>query len=100
MSYIPAKARAMLGLQAPTTRSGLPASWTQPETRGWRERIEDLEGRLRSEVVRLIRMCEGSDLGKSEALVRAVGQVVSFGQEDERRKNHDEIIDDLMDDDR
>ena len=87
MSYIPAKARAMLGLQAPTTRPGLPASWTRPETRGWRQRIEDLECKLRSEVVRLIRMCEGSDLGKNEALVRAVGQVVSFGQEDERRSN-------------
>ncbi|KAF6233668.1 hypothetical protein HO173_008225 [Letharia columbiana] len=81
MSYIPAKARAMLGLQTPTTRPGLPSSWTRSETRGWRERIEDLECKLRSEVVRFIRMCEGSDLGKNDALVRAVGQVVSIGQE-------------------
>ena len=27
-------------------------------------------------------MCEGSDLGKNEALVRAVGQVVKSEQED------------------
>lgn len=87
MSYIPSKARAMLGLQAPTTRPGLPASWTQPETRGWRERIEDLKCKLRSEVVRLIRTCEGSDLGTNEALVRAVGEVVKFGQEDAHRSS-------------
>lgn len=85
MSYIPAKARAMLGLQTPTTRPSLPASWRRPETRGWKERIEDLEYKLRSEVVRFIRMCEGSELGKNDALVRAVGQVVKFGQEDVRR---------------
>ena len=48
MSYIPAKARAMLGLQTPTTRPGLPLSWTRPESRGWRERIEELECKLRS----------------------------------------------------
>ncbi len=80
MSYIPAKARATLGLQTPTYRPGLPASWTRPETRGWRERIEDLECKLRREVVRLIGLCEGSDLGENEALVRAVGQVVRIGQ--------------------
>lgn len=87
LSYIPAKARAMLGLQTPTTRPGLPASWTRPETRGWRERIEDLESKLRNDAVRLIRLCEGSDLGKNEALVRAVGQIVRFGQEDACRPN-------------
>lgn len=87
MSYIPAKARAMLGLQTPTTRPGLPASWTRPETRGWRKRIEDLECKLRIEVVGFIRMCEGSHLGKDEALVRAVGQVVRLGQEDAHRSS-------------
>ena len=30
-------------------------------------------------------MCQGSDLGKNEALMRAVGQVVGFGQEDMKR---------------
>ena len=79
--YIPAKARAMLGLQIPTTRPGLPAAWMRPETRGWRERIESLEHKLRREVARLIRMCEGSDFGKNEALIRAVGQIVKLGQE-------------------
>ena len=85
MPYIPAKARAMLGLQTPTTRPGLPASWRRPETRGWRERIENLECKLRREVMRLIRMCEGSNLGKNDALVRAVGQIVNFEQENARR---------------
>lgn len=87
MSYIPVKARAMLGLQTPTTRPGLPLSWTRPESRGWRERIEDLEWKLRSEVARLVSMCQGSDLGKNEALIRAVGQVVRFGQEETSRPN-------------
>lgn len=75
MSYIPAKARAMLGLQTPTVRPSLPASWRRPETGGWRERIEDLKRKLRSEVMKLITMCEGSELGKNDALVRAVEQV-------------------------
>ena len=80
MPYIPAKARAMLGLlQTPTTRPGLPASWMQSQSRGWGERIENLECKLRGEVLRLIRVCEGSD--SDEALVRAVGQIVEFGQE-------------------
>lgn len=87
MSYIPTKARAMLGLQAQTIRPGLPASRTQPETRGWKARIEDLRCNLRSEVMRFIRMCEGSDLGKNEALVRAVGEVVMVGHEDARRSS-------------
>ena len=81
MPYIPAKARAMLGLQTPTTRPGLPASWTRLELRGWRERIENLDSKLRREVVRFIRMCEGSDLGENEALVRAVGEIIDFEQE-------------------
>lgn len=81
MSYIPAKARAMLGLQTPTTRPGLPACWTLAETRGWRERIGNLQCKLRGEAARLTTMCEGSGLGDKEALVRAVGQVVIFGQD-------------------
>lgn len=85
MPYIPAKARAMLGLQTPTARPGLPASWTRPETRGWRERIENLQCKLEREVVRFIRMCEGSDLGKNEALVRAVGEIIDAGQGNARR---------------
>lgn len=87
MSYIPAKARAMLGLEIPTTRPALPVSWTRPETRAWRERIEELKCKLRSEVVRLIGTCEGSDLGRNEALVRAVGEIVTFGQEDAHRSS-------------
>ena len=80
MPYIPAKARAMLGLlQTPTTRPGLPASWTQSQSRGWGERIENLECKLRREVLRLIRMCQGSD--SDEALVRAIGQIIDFAQE-------------------
>ena len=78
MPYIPAKARAMLGLPAP---------WMQPETQEWRNRIENLQCRLRREVVRLIRMCERSDLGKNESLIRAVGQVVEYGQARAHRYN-------------
>ena len=85
MPYIPAKARAMLGLQSQTTRPGLPASWTRLELRGWRERIENLEGKLKREVVRFVRMCEGSALGENEALVRAVGEIIDFEQESSRR---------------
>ena len=85
MPYIPAKARAMLGLQTQTTRPGLPASWTRLELRGWRERIENLEGKLKREVVRFVRMCEGSDLGENEALARAVGGIIDFEQESSRR---------------
>lgn len=85
MSYIPVKARAMLGLQTPTIRPGLPLSWTRPESRGWRERIEDLEWKLRNEVARLVNMCQGSESGKNEALIRAVGQIVRFGQEETSR---------------
>ena len=87
MPYIPAKARAMLGLQTPTLRPGLPASWTRPEIRGWRERVEKLECKLRREVVRFIRMCEGSDLGKNEALVKAVGEIIASGRENARRSS-------------
>ena len=85
MPYIPAKARAMLGLQTPTTRPGLPAPWTRPETQGWRARIEDLECKLSSEAVRVVRICQGSHLGKDKSLVRAVGQVISLGQENAHR---------------
>ena len=85
MPYIPAKARSMLGLQTPTTRPGLPASWTRLELRGWRERVENLEGKLRREAVRFVRMCEGSDLGENEALVRAVKEIIDFEQEKSRR---------------
>ena len=82
MLYIPAKARAMLGLQTPNTRPGLPAAWTRPKTQGWRERIDDLEHKLRNEVVRFIKMCQGSEFSKNEALIRAVGQAIRFRQED------------------
>lgn len=75
----------MLGLQAPTARPGLPASWTRPETREWRERIGNLKYELRKMVARYIKICEESDLGRNEALVRAVGQVVIFEQGDARR---------------
>ena len=87
MPYIPSKARAMLGLQTPTTRPGLPASWTRPETQGWRARIEELECKLSSEAVRVVRICQGSHLGKDESLVRAVGQVITLGQEDAHRSS-------------
>ena len=87
MSYIPAKARAMLGLQTPTARPGLPACWIRSDTQGWWERVATLEQKLRGEVVRLIGLCEGSDLGRNEALVRAVGQVVDQAKW-ESWKNH------------
>ena len=87
MPYIPSKARAMLGLQTPTTRPSLPASWTQPETQRWRARIEDLECKLSSEAMRVVRICQGSRLGKDESLVRAVGQVINLRQEDAHRSS-------------
>ena len=52
-----------------------------------RERVENLEGKLRREVVRYIRMCEGSDVGENEALVRAVGEILDFEQESSHRSN-------------
>ena len=80
MPCVPAKACAMLGLlQTPTTRPGLPVSWTQSQSRGWGERITILECKLRREVIRLVRMCEGGS--SDEALVRAIGQIVDFGHE-------------------
>ena len=85
MPYVPAKARAMLGLQTPTTRPDLPASCTRAEIREWRERIKTLECKLRREVMRFVRMCEGSD--SNEALVRAIGQIVDFGQVNARRSS-------------
>ena len=87
MPYIPSKARAMLGLQTPTTRPVLPASWTRPETQGWRARIEDLECKLSNEAMRVVRICQGSHLSKDESLVRAVGQVINLGHEDAHRSN-------------
>lgn len=58
---------------------------TRPETRGWRERIETLQFTLEREVVNFIKMCEGSDSGKNEALVRAVGEIIDARQENARR---------------
>lgn len=87
MPYIPSKARAMLGLQTPTTRPGLPASWTRPETQGWRARLEDLECKLSNEAVRVVRVCQGSHLDKDESLVKAIGQVITLGQEDAHRSS-------------
>ena len=87
MPHIPAKARAMLGLQTPTTRPGLPASWMRLELRGWRARLENLEDKLRREVVRFISVCEGSNLGENDALVRAVGEIIDFEQEKSRRSS-------------
>ena len=80
LSDIPCKARAMLGIQTPTSRPSLPTSWIWPETLGWKERTENLEVRLRREVKRLIRECEKRETGREDALVKAVWEIVGVGE--------------------
>lgn len=92
ISYIPSKARAMLGLSPSTTarpvRPTLPNSWLRPQIMSWGKRVEELELGLGTEVGRLVRECLASDgQGKSEgqrngegALVRAVSEVVRLGE--------------------
>ena len=90
MSYIPSKARAMLGLQMPGRRPPLPSCWVRPcvEGMGWRERIEKVKCGLRKELGRVLRECVGFDLGilVEEVMVRAVGEVVRLVEQREARK--------------
>lgn len=80
ISYIPSKARAMLGLRMPGRRTPLPSCWVRPcvEGMGWRERIEKVKCGLTRELGRVLRECVGCDLGVlvDEVMVRAVGEVV------------------------
>lgn len=90
ISYIPSKARAMLGLQMPGRRPPLPSCWVRPyvEGMGWRERIEKVECGLRRELGRVLRECVGCDLGflVEEVMVRAVSEVVRFVEQREAGK--------------
>ena len=77
ISYIPSKARAILGLQM---SAPLPSHWVEPHGGGmrWWERIEKVRGGLRRELGRVLRECVGCDLGVvvEEVMVRAVGDVI------------------------
>lgn len=89
ISYVPSKARAMLGLQPSTTsrpvRPTLPRSWLRPQVLSWGERVEGLEVGLGREVGRLVGQCLTGDMhgekGEVEGpLVRAVGEVVTLSE--------------------
>ncbi len=87
ISYIPPKARALLGLQMPGPRPPLPSCWVKPhvEGMGWRERIEKVKGGLRRELGRVLRECVECDLGVvvEEVMVRAVGDIVRLVEQSE-----------------
>lgn len=87
ISYIPPKARAMLGLQMPGRRPPLPSCWVKPyvEGRGWRERIEKVKCGLRRELGRVLGECAGCDLAVlvKEVMVRAVGEVIRLVEQRE-----------------
>lgn len=89
ISYIPSKARAMLGLQPSTTsrpvRPTLPSSWLRPQVLSWGERVEGLEVGLGREVGKLVGECLAGDVhgerGEVEGpLVRAVGEIVTLSE--------------------
>ena len=87
ISYIPYKARAMLGLQIPGRRTPLPSCWVKPyvEGMGSRERVEKVKRGLRRELGRVLGECVGCDLGAlvEEVMVRAVGKVVRLVEQRE-----------------
>lgn len=89
ISFIPSKARAMLGLQPSTTsrpmRPTLPSSWLRPQVLSWGERVEELEVGLGREVGKLIATCLAGEVrgerGNIEGpLVKALGEVVSLNE--------------------
>ncbi|KAK0510071.1 hypothetical protein JMJ35_007465 [Cladonia borealis] len=90
ISYIPSKARAMLGLQMPGPRAPLPSHWVKPHGGGiaWRERIEKVKGGLRRELGRVLRECVGCELGVTveEVMVRAVGEIIRLVEQREAGK--------------
>ena len=90
ISYIPSKARAILGLQMPGLRAPLPSHWVKPhgEGMGLRERIEKVKGGLRRELGRVLRECVGCDLGfvVEEVMVRAVGDIIRLVEQREAGK--------------
>ena len=90
ISYIPSKARAILGLQMPGPRAQLPSHWVKPHGggMGWRESIEKVKGGLRRELGRVLRECVGCDLGVlvEEVMVRAVGDVIRLVEQKEAGK--------------
>jgi len=80
---IPSKARAMLGLPPSASRPPLPAVWTRP-TRGWGERVRELEARLEGEVGRLVECCLGVDYEEwrgVKALGTALGEVLKASRD-------------------
>lgn len=97
-SSIPRKALATLGIQAPTTSPAAGTSWLRSETPDMKgkemktedssvqqqkekERMETLQVNLRISVRGLLGEIEGRRLGKrDESLVRAVGEVVRYGE--------------------
>ncbi|KAL8794771.1 MAG: hypothetical protein Q9195_002725 [Heterodermia aff. obscurata] len=97
-SSIPRKALATLGIQAPTTSPAAGTSWLRSETpdmngremktedssvqqQNEKERMENLQVSLRISVRGLLGEIEGRRLGKrDESLVRAVGEVVRYGE--------------------
>ena len=96
-SSIPRKALATLGIHAPTASPAAGTSWLRsesPDIRGRemktddsiqqqkeKERMENLQVSLRISVRGLLGEIEGRRLGKrDESLVRAVGEVVRYGE--------------------
>ena len=90
ISYIPSKARAILGLQMPGLRAPLTSHWVKlhGEGMGWQERIEKVKGGLRRELGRVLRECVGCDLRVvvEEVMVRAVGDVIRLVEQKEAGK--------------
>ena len=97
-SSIPRKALATLGIQAPTSSPAAGTSWLRSETPDMsgremkkedsslqqqkeKERMDNLQVSLRISVRGLLGEIEGRRLGKrDESLVRAVGEVVRYGE--------------------
>ena len=90
ISYIPSKARAMLGLQTQGPRAPLPSHWSKPHGgfMEWPERIAKLKAGLRRELGRVLRECVGCELGVTveEVMVRAVGEIIRLIEQKEAGK--------------
>ncbi|KAL8945439.1 MAG: hypothetical protein Q9211_000042 [Gyalolechia sp. 1 TL-2023] len=89
VSNVPAKARAMLGLESPTQLA--PSS--SPPTNSWfrastpeldpevKMRLENVEILLETSIRKILVEIEGRPLGKQDdALVKAVGEVIRLGE--------------------